>query len=170
MTNAGTPYWADFLRRSVCMEYTYVETSYALMATLTCVQKINQVLFLLYIFLVYFNYSEHNYSALRYFLYAGELFITKWCYATEARLAVPRGFTDRRVMVRFTSTRRPTRPSAPHYSATDDSPARPRDWFTRPHRLTTRRTICSSAPAYNAGPTHLSAPAADSPVSDFSFT
>ena len=49
------------------MEYTYVETSYALMATLTCVQKINQVLFLLYIFSVYFNNYEHNYSALRYF-------------------------------------------------------------------------------------------------------
>ena len=65
------------------MEYTYVETSYALMATLTCVQKINQVLFLLYIFLVYFNYYEHNYSALRYFLYVGELFITKWHYTAE---------------------------------------------------------------------------------------
>ena len=84
------------------MEYTYVETSYALMAMPTCVQKINQVLFLLCIFLVYFNYSEHNYFALRYFLYAGELFITKWCYTTDARSAVPRGFTDRPVMVRFT--------------------------------------------------------------------
>ena len=86
MTSAGTPYWADFLQRSVCvnwMEYTYVETSYALMATPTCVQKINQVLFSLYIFLVYFNYSEHNYSALWYFLYAGELFITKWYYTME---------------------------------------------------------------------------------------
>ena len=29
-------------------------------------------------------------------------------------------------------------------------PARPRDRFTRPHQLTTRRTLCSSAPAHNA--------------------
>ena len=84
------------------------------------------------------------------FIYAGELYITKWCYITEARSAVPRGFMDWRVMVRITATRRPTRPSAPYSSTTNDSPARPRDRFTRPHRLTTRRTIFSSAPAYNA--------------------
>ena len=35
------------------------------------------------------------------------------------------------------------------YNAMDDSPIRSRGWFTHPHRLTMRRTICSSAPAYN---------------------
>ena len=73
---------------------------------------------------------------------------TKWCYATEARSAVPRGFTDWRVMIRITSMRRPTRPSAPPYNAADDLPVRPRGRFMRPRRLTTRRTTCSSAPAH----------------------
>ena len=67
-------------------------------------------------------------------------------------------FTDLRVTVQFAVTRRPTRPSAPHCSTTNDSPARPRDWFTRPHRLTTSR------------PAHLSAPAAESAMIDLSFT
>ena len=50
--------------------------------------------------------------------------------------------------VRFTSMRGPARPSAPPYNATDDSPVHPRSRFTRPHRLTTWMTTCSSAPAY----------------------
>ena len=48
-----------------------------------------------------------------------------------------RGFTDRRAAVRFSSTRRPTRQSALPYSATDDSPIRPRGRFTCLRQLTT---------------------------------
>ena len=57
--------------------------------------------------------------------------------------------TNRRPVVRFTSTRRPTRPSVPPYSTTDDSPVHPGHRFMRPRRFTTRRTTCSSAPVYN---------------------
>ena len=72
--------------------------------------------------------------------------------------------------VRFTSTYRLTRPSAPPYNTTDDSPVRHGHRFMRPRRLTTWRTTCSAAPAYNAGPTHLSAPTVNSAVINFSIT
>ena len=108
---------------------------------------------------------------------------TKWCYATEARSAVPRGFTDWRVMIRITSMRRPTCPSAPPYNAADDLPVRTalqrRGRLARPPS----RPVHASAPAYNAEdsllvrtgsqtpwPVYLSAPTADSPVKDSSFT
>ena len=53
-------------------------------------------------------------------------------------------------------TRRPTRPSAPSYNATDDSPVRPRGRFTCPRRLTT--------PWLTRCPRRLTNVAADSPV------
>ena len=70
----------------------------------------------------------------------------------------------------FTSTRRPTRPSAPPYNTTDESPSalaagscvhaglRRGEQFARPHRRTTLR------------PTHPFAPSGDSSMVDFSFT
>ena len=58
-------------------------------------------------------------------------------------------FADTRIAVRVTSTCQTTRPSAPPYNTTDDSPVRPGHRFMRPHRFTTRRITCSSAPVYN---------------------
>ena len=73
-----------------------------------------------------------------------------------ARSAVPHGFTDWRVIIRITSTRRPTRPSALRCSATDDSPVRPRCRFTCLRQLTT--------PWPTRCPRRLTKVTADSPV------
>ena len=62
---------------------------------------------------------------------------------------MPRSFTSTRIAVRFTSTRQPTRPSAPPYNTMDDSPVRPGHRFTRLRRFTTRRTTYSSIPVYS---------------------
>ena len=50
---------------------------------------------------------------------------------------MPRSFTDMCIAVLFTSTRWPTRQSALPYSATVDSPIRPRGRFTCLRQLTT---------------------------------
>ena len=88
-------------------------------------------------------------------------------------------------------TRQLTRPSAPPYNATDDSPVRPCGRFTYLRQLTTWKTTRSFATVYNtmgdlpvrprgrlsrshwfivSRSTHLSAPTVDPAVIDFSFT
>jgi len=90
--------------------------------------RTHQVLFLLCIFLVYFNYYEHNYSALWYFLYVGELFIIKWHY-TVGDGGVPTSFGT----------------GGRYYSTDSHTSFQLCGRLPRPHRFTTPRTTRPSA-------------------------
>ena len=71
---------------------------------------------------------------------------------------MPHSFTDTRIAIRFTSTRRPTRPSALAAGSRVHAGLQRGEQFARPHRLITLRV------------THPFAPTGDSSVVDFSFT
>ena len=86
--------------------------------------RTHQVLFLLCIFLVYFNYYEHNYFALRYF-------------CMQENYPLQSGVMPRRHVRRYRAASR----TGVSWSELHQRAGR----LARPHRLTTPRTTCPSA-------------------------